>query len=64
VDRPLSENLRTHSRSNLYTLFIYSEAQRKFVALHLVLVMLEKLLDSVKEWGRYGVFFGRGFNVR
>jgi hypothetical protein len=45
--------------------FFASGAQRIFVTLHLALPMLQKLLSSVKEWGKYGALFGgRGFNVQ
>jgi hypothetical protein len=40
-----------------------SEAERTFVALHLALPKSEKLLNSIKEWGRYGVFDEKGFKV-
>jgi hypothetical protein len=64
VDRLVSEHLRTQRRLIPYTVFLcFCEAQRTFVALHLVLPTSQKLLDSVKEWRSHGVFGVRGLNV-
>jgi hypothetical protein len=38
-------------------------AQPGFVALNLVLSISQKILNSVMEWGRYGMFGVRGFSV-
>jgi len=39
------------------------EAERPFVAFHLTFPMPQKLFNSIKEWGRYGVFSVRGLSV-
>jgi hypothetical protein len=41
------------------------KVQRTFVALHLAILRLAKLLNLIKEWGeRYGKFGVRDFNVQ
>jgi len=42
-----------------YCCYAY-EAQKTFVAFHLIFPMLQKLLNLVHEWGRYGVFGAKG----
>jgi hypothetical protein len=42
-------------------LFLRSEAERIFPALHLGLQIWQKSLHSIKEWANYGVFSVRGF---
>jgi hypothetical protein len=61
IDRPVSEQLRTQTRLNPHTLFLRSEAERIFPALHLGLQIWQKSLHSIKEWANYGVFSVRGF---
>jgi hypothetical protein len=53
LDRLVSKHLRTQRSLNPHT----AEAQRTFVALHLLLATLPKLFTSIKEWRRYGVFW-------
>jgi hypothetical protein len=40
-----------------------SETQRTFVTLHPALPTLQKLFNSIKKRGRYGVFNLRAFRV-
>jgi len=59
----VSKHLGTQRRLNPCALSSASEAEKTFVALHLALPKSEKLLNSIKEWGRYGVFDEKGFKV-
>jgi hypothetical protein len=41
-----------------------SKVERTLVALHLTFPMSQKLLNSIKEWGRYGVFGVKGLILK
>jgi hypothetical protein len=59
------EHLRSQRRLNPHTLCSStSEAERAFVTLHIALPLSKKLLNSISEWGRYGVFGEMGFSVQ
>jgi len=63
-DRSMNEHFKSQ-KGRIFThfSFILLKAKRTFVTLHLTFPMPQKLFNSIKEWGRYGVFIVRGFSV-
>ncbi len=61
VDRLVGQNLRIQMKSNQIVPLILKLIS--FLALYLALPTLQKSLNSVKKWTKYGVFGVREFSV-